>query len=327
MCHRHLILTIGLGLCLMLCGLASDSHVSAADTEITFDPPPTVVVRKTDGRSARGRLLSITADQVRLRLVRGDEIELELDEVRRIGGSTSSRLGRRTTGQFEYIPSLESFDELVNRVSRIPNSLVVGGRPTVRRSQSQPPSSPNTDSDDDGKRSPFARGQNARPAPVEPRRYQVETPPNTGSPLGNSGTNAKETDVDEEAPPVTNGVSEIYVCSHCEHDLPAGFQSGGKCPHCGWVALFEEESAELAANDPIAKPTTNPFAPQAGGGREVRQQPAADRGGRLNVAAAAQNPAPAAKAPPFSFANMPTIAKVGIFLGFIVVGWFILQRR
>jgi hypothetical protein len=115
--------------------------------------------------------------------------------------------------------------------------------------------------------------------------------------------------------------TEILICSNCNEELPAGFVSGDACPHCGKVATYEvEESNPFAAGGGASAAPQNPFA-APGGVPPTAAMPA--------VMPAA--PPPAAAAPAggqgMSMADIPLIGKLGIFAGFVIVGWLILQRR
>lgn len=326
MSHRHWYFTAGLALCLFSGGLAADSRALAAEPEIVFDPAPSVTVRKTDGTSARGRLISINEDEIRLRILNGREIELELERVRVIRGG-AGKASQRSAGKFEFQPTVETFDDLVQRVPSMPYAKLSGepGRvvgsdanPQFRSRPSQPSGSTGSGKREDGDdtRGFSLGGAPAGSADVEQPRAARRQQNN--NPFGFAGDAANDAEDDEEpAGPVAG--TEILVCSMCERDLPAGFRSGGKCPNCGETLVLEEDSADSAVDDPAAR-ASNPFAAPGG---------AAPREDRVVAASSTRrNQAPsAAEATEFSFSNMPPIAKIGIFFGFIVAGWFVLQRR
>jgi hypothetical protein len=325
MCHRLRFRLAGFVLFAIACGLPSAAV--AEEPEIAFDPPLAVVIRKTDGTSARGRLLRLDAEQATLRILNGSEIELPIDRVRLIQASGGA------AGTFEYRPADEAFEDLAARSGSVPGAKVSGavarsvartGNGAGARQANRRSAIGNSDDDDD------RRGFRVR-EPVRPRDEKTQTGdagPNPANPFGNLGRMTpnvpavndpaanEPTGEEPDATPAPGTV--ILVCSNCEKDLPAGFRSGSACPHCGEIAVFEEESAQLAANDAAASPQ-NPFAAPGGGAAPAPVAP-------VTPAPARQNPV-ATGGQGFSMSNMPLIAKVGIFAAFVVVGWLVLQRR
>lgn len=329
MSHRNWFVTAGLALCLLTCGLAADSAALAAEREIVFEPPPSVTVRKTDGTSARGRLLGINEDEIKLRILNGSEIELELERVRVIRGGSRGKSTRRSAGQFEFQPTVETFDDLVQRIRSIPNAKLSGDARRVVGSAATPqfrsrPNAPSTsagsgkgDDEDDGDARGLKLGRHsARPAEVEkPEAGSRRRNNNPFVVAGDPPTDA--VDDDEPASPIA--VIEIFSCPDCGNDLPAGFRSGGKCPNCGQTLVDADDAPDSAVKDPAARPK-NPF-DDPGGAAPREDRMVAPAGARRDQAPAA------AEATEFSFSNMPLIAEIGIFVGFIAAGWFVLQRR
>ena len=290
------------------CAVVAVSPSLAAEPEIVFDPPPSIVVRKTNGSAARGSLLGIDAKRVRLRIVDGTEIKLELSDVRLI---LASRAGRRVVGRFEFRPAAETLEELARRIRRIPGAKLIR----------------DFDGDDDnavprdhhgGARAPSESGQAAeypkqnqqfRPNAARPaaekhsERTDGRSKDDSIAPSGNAAQDTTAV----EAPAGADGIS---ICSNCQHELPATVRSGHRCPNCG--QLLEEESPPVAAQEPPVTTPQNPFAPP-------NSVPALKT-------APAQSPT-SGTVRKMSLDNIPPLAKLGIFAGFILLGWWVIGRR
>jgi len=333
--HRAVFASVMMGI--VATSGAGGQQTNAADPEIVFDPPKTVVVRQTNGRPARGELLRLNEDALWLRVLDGTEVKLKLDKVRSVKTSDES---------FEFWPAQEDFSGLAQRIGTVSGAKLNGkvARRASAVSNRKSPGGKSTDigqidQDDPDERRHLRRKQRMQmenPATVGNRRPILNLPPAKN--LANAATVDEPARTEEHAqisrsddesnePEETAddsdatgaGSIEVLVCSNCEKDLPAGFKSGSQCPHCGKVAVFEQVAVG------------NPFAVQGGGG-QASQNPFAASGGTLPAPAATVplvQPVAAAptNAPAMSLEGMPLIAKVGIFAGFVVLGWFILQRR
>jgi hypothetical protein len=310
--------------------LSSPSDAGANDPEIVFNPPLTVNIRQTNGAPARGELLSVNDKEVLLRIVSGKEVRMKLERVRSIKNSTST---------FEFRPADETFDELCRRIDEVPGAKLMGELRGVRRSTQNRPATTESSSEDPHDRrgtlknqaSPFQAqevlgkgrlGPNG--LPTKPRKDEEEAPVQSSVQIAqNEGKPSPTSDAEAEPdePPVPG--STIYLCSNCEKELPLSFVSGDACPHCGKVAVFADEAADNAANGPatVSAPGQNPFA--TGGPATVPTVP---------VVPTAVEPVPVS-APPaaggggMGLADIPLLGKVGIFAGFVILGWFVLQRR
>jgi hypothetical protein len=330
---------------LCLTALSAAAQAGANDPEIVFDPPLSVTIRQTNGAPARGEILSMNEKDLLLRAVSGKEVRIKLERVRSI----------KTSGEtFEYWPSDETFMELCQRVDKLPGATLMGNIAEPTRRGRTPRAVPNrngaaasNDEDPDDRRGMkkpqgraavtpsgddiLAKGRSSLNGLHGRRQDEAESEQEKKQPAnGTAGSRNRRQQNDEstadndqsDSDQGDNGQGDsvavagtIYFCSHCEKELPLSFRSGSKCPHCGQIAVFEDESASTAALATHA-PAKNPFA--AGG-------PA------TTPAAAPPAAAPVAAAPAagggMGLADVPMVAKIGIFLGLLVVGWFLLNRR
>lgn len=317
---------------LATCWLPGSGAVHGADAEIVFDPPLVVVVRQSNGLPARGELLRMNAESLWLRALNGKEVRLKLANVRSVRTSNES---------FEYWPGEESFAELAQRVGSIAGASLNGTVASSPRGNARRGAGGSPKLTDPGQMDPDARKEARRAArlrqseaasgdvrgnqrPVIPgfkgREEGSDDPENVPSsePVADraGAGNVADTGGDGGAVPGT----EVLLCSQCEKELPAGF-TGGACPHCGKVLAFEDTgpSNPFAVKPGAPGGPANPFATKSAPTTPpTAAMPA--------VQPASTTPAPA-PAQPIGLANMPVIAKVGIFAGFLIVGWFLLQRR
>jgi hypothetical protein len=323
---------------LCLTALSAIAQAGANDPEIVFDPPLSVTIRQTNGAPARGEILSMNEKDLLLRAVSGKEVRIKLERVRSI----------KTSGEtFEYWPSDETFMELCQRVDKVPGATLMGevaqpkrGRTRATPNRNGAVANDNDDPDDKrGMKRPqgqaaitpsgddiLAKGRSSLSGLHGRRQDEAEADLEKKQQAnGNAGSRNRRQQDDEstadndqaesDQSDSTASAGTIYFCSHCEKELPLSFRSGSKCPHCGEIAVFEDESASSAALATPA-PAKNPFA--AGGPATT---PAA-----APVAAAPVAAAPAAGGG-MGLADVPLVAKIGIFLGLLVVGWFLLNRR
>lgn len=292
---------------------------AAADKrELTFDPPLTVSIRQTNGAIARGTLLNVTEQELLLRAVNGKDVTFKLDRIRFVKTSNDT---------FEYWPNKETFAELCQRADEVPNATLSdpaapAGR-GARRGNAVQRDEPDP-ADLRGERTPLARPGTA------PTGNDILAPGRVGVAPGATRQQVRAAAADskrqpprrdppqDETPPPTDDAADdppapgsaVYSCSNCMRDLPATVRSGQECPHCGEIIVFDEDSAESAAT---RDPTGDPF---------VAAGPATIPAPAPPVVAAAQ---PAAGG--LSISEVPLLAKIGIFVGLLALGWIILQRR
>ena len=107
----------------------------------------------------------------------------------------------------------------------------------------------------------------------------------------------------------------ILKCLNCNHELPATIGHGRPCPQCGQLMEFAIE----ATGHTMAVPN-HPFAASDDAPKTQRLSRAAVDTVELQASAAVEKP-------DLSLSSMPLIAKIGIFGGFIALGWLIIQRR
>jgi hypothetical protein len=309
---RHAIHIVATSVAFWLTAAMSFQGASAvgADPEIVFDPPKTVVVRQSNGAPARGELLRIDREELHLRALNGDEVQFKLERVRSVKTSDES---------FEYWPAQETFDELAGRINTVQgaklNGTVAaanGGTQQTGQNRSRTRKHKRDDDygatpDEDGRSGFELRANGNGIDPARQGRADSARP----APQGADDTEPTENGT-TDADPAPG--AEILVCSNCQKDLPAGFVSGGRCPHCDRVVVFDTgDSNPFAASAGSASPQ-NPFA--ANGAPPPAQIPAAAAGAP-----------PAADAGGGGLDSIPLYGKIGIFAAFLVVGWLILQRR
>lgn len=314
--------------------LPGGGAVCGADPEVVFEPPKAVVVRQSNGLPARGELLRMNADTLWLRALNGKEVRLKLENVRSIKSSDES---------FEYRPGEETFGELSQRIGSVSGASLNGSvaaspRGTSRRTQTNSPKLVNP-----GQMDPDARKEARRAARVAQANPVGGAGRDGNSPvvpplrLGGGGSDDPASDRANESPgdpavsandavratsPAAGSAAgtEVLLCSECEQELPAGF-TGGACPHCGKQLAFEDTGPTNPFEVPTGAPgrPANPFATNS-----APTTPPTAAMPALQPAAAAPAPAPGE---PAGLSNMPLIAKVGIFAGFVIGGWFLLMRR
>jgi hypothetical protein len=317
---RHAIHVVATGVVYWLTAAMSlqGSNAAAADAEIVFDPPKAVVVRQRNGAPARGDLLRIDSEKLHLRALNGDEVQIKLERVRSV---------KTPDEAFEFWPEQETFEELAGRINTISGAKLNGKVPTsAARGDSTPPrqrgasraarkheerAGNDSDARDEDGRGPFGLQAPVTPQSDDPALV-VRTDSARPAPARASETAESTDDTASDAEPAPG--TEILVCSNCEKDLPAGFVSGGRCPHCDRVAIFDTGDANPFAasqgsatgHDPFAATGAPAAAIPASAAAAVAATPAADDGG---------------------MAGIPLYGKIGIFAAFLVVGWLILQRR
>jgi len=321
------------------------SHPASAgadDPELVFDPPLSVNIRQTNGVAARGDILSMNDKELLLKSVSGKEVRIKLERIRSI---------KNTSETFEYWPGKESFEDLCARVDEVPGAKLMGDKApakTGRRTVSSRDEDEGVDSDDQrGRRNGTPNGggilDKGRPAlgsgaahgrkadeieaanraahqAIERAGPRIATRP---EPSKKQKPANVEDATDEPAEPAEPAKEPepgdtILLCSHCEKELPLAFQSGDACPHCGKVAVFEHESAESAAEQLPEPEKEDPFKPR---GAVTTPAPVPAPVPIANASAAA----PAAGGG--GLADVPLIAKIGVFAAFLIVGWFLLNRR
>ncbi|QDU37826.1 hypothetical protein Mal4_21430 [Maioricimonas rarisocia] len=80
------------------------------DQVITFPSTVPATIRQTSGVVARGNLVKITPTLVVIRTTKGKELELEMTTIRTL---------RTLDGELQFIPSQDSYDDLLKRASRV----------------------------------------------------------------------------------------------------------------------------------------------------------------------------------------------------------------
>lgn len=291
--------------CVMACLIAAvcAGQQPATQPQIVFDPPKPVVVRQTNGTTARGKLLRITAEEVVIRTLSGTEVALEIERVRSV---------KTSDGALEYLPSKESYDELAQRFAKPrrahPQSAAAGKGPIGPNSpEAQPfPFAGRESTDATNKTDP--QSPPGRQAPVD------SIPPSEGT-----GETSSAAAASDDRGPSNDGGDEltVLICSQCNKELPSSIRSGDTCPHCGTVVVYDD-GAPAAALDlgatgyPDPGATGFPAAPAGPNAPTPAQRPAS---GTTTVVSDG------------GLANLSLPLKVGIFVGILALGWLLLQRR
>jgi hypothetical protein len=279
--------------------------------QVTLSPPKDASIRQKSGPARTFTLISLTEENVKVRTSAGKEIEIEMDKIQTI---------RTRDGEFDYSPGEETFASLLRRATRIngvavetvdvydPIERIAPGeeeeeeerpRPTIRTqpepedvAADDPPSFTNNDTDDPP---PIAVENATTPEEVDEPEMTITASGHTEDP----------------APGTT-----IYTCATCGNELPAGLRDGDKCPHCGIVFWSKGPPAATVSNTGNSGGNSGAY-PEASGGYPTSTA--------TNPAGAPITTTPTASSG--SFADVPMWMKVGFFVGLLVIGWLLLQRR
>ncbi|MEW4526841.1 MAG: hypothetical protein ACF8PG_11885 [Maioricimonas sp. JB045] len=258
---------------------------------ITFSSSVPATIRQTSGVVARGSLVKISPSQVVIRNAKGKEIEIEMSTVRTL---------RTLDGELQFIPSQDTYDDLLKRASRVGFATVgadtvenADGSITITRSgpfPNRPPSfalrgslPPRPAGDDGGDSGGFAN-----PGGFGGIDDGGFGPPRDLQPM--AGRAEPRMQVADAAASTSSGESS----SSAEPERATGFEG-------------------VMRDAPAA--SGNPAGGQVAGGRAPAQPPA----GATTPAAAGQQG--------FNFSTMPMWAKVGFFGLMIGVFYVVVLRK
>jgi hypothetical protein len=288
--------------------------------QVTLSPAKDASIRQKSGPARTFTLISLTEDSIKVRTSAGKEIEIEMDKIQTI---------RTRDGEFDYSPGEETFASLLRRATRI-NGVMVE---TVDVYDPIERIAPGEEEDDEERPRPVnrnqsgpeeANGEDTTPAgsnDPDPPAFTEETtgtqenttePAHSEEPVDPDMTASNVDDAAAPAPGTT-----IYTCANCGNELAVRFKDGDKCPHCGIVFWSSGSPAATASNS-----GGNGGNNAAGGYPEASGYPAST--------ATTPTGAPSATAPGTSInslGDVPMWMKVGFFVGLLVIGWLLLQRR
>jgi hypothetical protein len=298
-------------LCIQPILVAQDLPVDAPRKvqQVTLSPPKDASIRQKSGPARTFTLISLTEESIKIRTSAGKEIEIEMDKIQTI---------RTRDGEFDYSPGEETFASLLRRAARIngvsvetvdvydPIERIAPGeeeqpRP-VNRNQPETPVVANDDP-------PAANDTN--PPPPSTTAHSATPPAITDVPVGPEMTPAESGHTATPRPGST-----IYTCASCGHDLPAGLKDGDKCPHCGIVFWSSGAPAATASNNGGNGGT--------GGYPDAVGYPSSTA---TTPAGAPTTTTPGTSPNNFNVADAPMWMKVGFFVGLLVIGWLLIQRR
>lgn len=289
--------------------------------QVTLSPPREASVRQKSGPARIFTLISLTEDTIKVRTSVGKEVEIAMDKIKTV---------RTRDGQFDYSPDEETFASLLRRASRItgvtvatvdvydPIERIAPGEeeppPPAARNPTEPPAAGNpavaghsgTAVGHHGAAPPGFHSAN-RPG-VVPAPVNVEpTQPQTEQPSSEAASPAVAT---SEAP---GQGTTIYTCANCSNELPAGIKNGDRCPHCG-IVFWNAAPAPAPGSNPGADSGTAGYPAASGYPASTTTTPVA---APSNVTPGVSN----------SFSDVPMWMKVAFFVGLLVIGWLLLQRR
>jgi hypothetical protein len=276
--------------------------------QVTLSPAKDASIRQKSGPARTFTLISLTEESVKIRTAAGKEIEIEMDKIQTI---------RTRDGQFDYSPGEETFASLLRRAARIsgvvvetvdvydPIERIAPGEEERRRPGNENPAESEEATEEE---SPTEIGSNEPDPPVSTQ--ESTAPPVVSEEPADPAIIASNT---HDTEPATAGAT-IYTCANCGNDLAIGFKDGDKCPHCGIVFW--------SAGPPAAAVSNN------GGNTEAGAYP--DATGYPTSTATTPAGGPISGTPgasTVSLSEVPMWMKVGFFVGLLVIGWLLLQRR
>lgn len=266
--------------------------------QVTMSPPRDASIRQKSGPARVFQLISLTEEIVTVRLANGKQVEIEMDKVQAI---------RTRDGSFDYSPEDETFASLLRRVPRISGATVQTVEvydPIERIAPGEEPTTPDP-----------ADGQSFVANPADPSGMPEGAPLVVANPSDPASIDPAMADSING----TNGTpgSVVYTCANCLQDLPAGFQDGSKCPHCGVVFW--------SAGPPVVTASgSNGATAEAGA---ANHDPFNVTSTTAPIANDGTTPAPVTTTSGPDFGDAPMWMKVGFFAGLLAIGWILLQRR
>lgn len=285
--------------------------------QVTLSPPKDASIRQKSGPARTFTLISLTEDSIKVRTSAGKEIEIEMDKIQTI---------RTRDGEFDYSPGEETFASLLRRATRINGVMVetVDVYDPIERiapGEEEPEERPRPANNGHRANPPAVAANNdpgaepgesvTRPSTAHSAQVpSVTVEPSNPEPVTSEPADATTSGHSENPAPGTT----IYTCATCGKELPPGIKDGEKCPHCGIVFWSAGPPVAVAANS--GDNSGNSGYPAATG----------------YPTSAGNNPAsaPVATTPGVSttsFSDVPMWMKVGFFVGLLVIGWLLLQRR
>jgi hypothetical protein len=275
----------------------------ATSQQIVFSPPAAGTCRAESGSVARGRIVSISEQEIVMINDQNREVTLPTNEVRTV---------RTTDGEFQYEPAKDDFSDAVRRATALDGVNIT--TIYIQQPTQPPPNQPGV-------------GQ-GNPGFTNPNRPSagVNNPPSGGQPQGGAPTYSSTPGFSNGPPAGSSSTStstenSSLRCASCGNVIGPDSRIGQTCPHCGvvWVS------------NPTFRPTVADTSSTHQGLTSTGHG-----GGATTVATAAgqTTPQPATVPAPavgaggnFSFESMPIWQKAGACIGFLAILYLVINGR
>ncbi|MFG0336099.1 MAG: hypothetical protein ACF8TS_22295 [Maioricimonas sp. JB049] len=260
--------------------------LASAETNqiISFPSAVPATLRQTSGVVARGNLVKITPTLVVLRNAKGKELEIEMTTVRTL---------RTLDGELQFIPSQDSYDDLLKRASRV-DFATVEAEASEDGGASGGPSGPQPN------RPPaFAmRGS----LPPRPAGDELDDAGGFANPGGFGGIDDGGFGPPRDLQPMAGRAEPRMPVAESTEPTTSDEQSESAPRQTGFEGVMRDS------------PQGAPNASQAGGARAPAQPPAG-------------SPPPAAGQQGFSITTMPMWAKVSFFGAMVGIFYVVVLRK
>lgn len=342
------LLVLAVILCAMPVSAQDDAPVFNLSFTFLTTPEVSIKLKAPNlGRPIRGKLIMLSDGEVIVdtgTLSRRDRERGERGQ--RVPFSRMESL-RSSDGRFEFTPD-EGFKVIAQRVIDTYPSIRVEGNVSALELERPPRvrSKKNKDDEDPGQMSLTDAAEPESEEDSKPSASGNKTAPKKSMGIGNKGIGGinslprakkpvqeqtDEAESTEQAEDSSSGddatsladANEEHYCSKCNKVLSRSAMKKGECPHCGteFVTSSVSPSSGAGAFAPHGGQSTSPagaFAPMG----------AAPAGQEAAVAApAASNTVVVQGGGGFSFDQVPTWAKGGIFVLLVLVGYHVLFNR
>lgn len=281
--------------------------------QITFSPPTSASIRQTNGVRRTGKIVSISRESMVYQVGRDNtEVTVEIDDIQRVN---------TLDNEFTYEPEKEDFDRLKIKARRISYLRVETVQTYVPPPEGFEPTDPPAVTDP--------------PPPIDPAvvspaatSTQPEMRPE-GDPAGDTVNPAETVD-----PPPVASVDTIpdhdpqpgeliLFCSDCQNRLPLSIKNGDRCPHCN-IVLWNVGPSGSGGTSAQGRGPHNGGGPGPGTAAfpTVNGEPAGDGSAPPPAEGGGQVVARGT-----SLSDVPLWMQIGFFVGILIVGWVVFQRR
>lgn len=338
-------------LCAMPVSAQEDSPVF--NLSLTFLTTPEVSIKLKApnlGRPVRGKLIVLSDGEVIVDtgvLSRRDRERGERGQ--RVPFSRMESL-RSSDGRFEFTPD-EGFKVIAQRVIDTYPSIRVEGNVEALEFD-RPPRAKSKNKKDDDDESELMRLQDAAAPEDEespPSASGNKTAPKKQMGIGNKGIGGlkslpkvnksaqeqkeeeeESTEPVEESSPQNDktglaDTTEEHYCSNCKKLLSRSALRKEECPHCGTTFVMPKASSSSPTGQGAFAASGTPSSPEGGAFAPMGTAPTGQ--GAAVAAPAASNTVVVQGGGGFSFEQVPTWAKGGIFVLVILVGYHVLFNR